>query len=81
MTVSPPAKPAPVILTVVPVEPKAGETVTDEPVVIRPIELLCRLVNHSAPSGPAAIPTISKLLASLYRVITPAVLIRQIQLW
>jgi phosphatidylinositol glycan class B len=26
-------------------------------VVIRPIELLNQLVNHSAPSGPAAIPT------------------------
>jgi hypothetical protein len=25
-------------------------------VVIRPIELLSALVNHSAPSGPAAIP-------------------------
>ena len=33
-------------------------------IVIRPIELLPRLVNQRAPSGPAAIPSGSEMLGS-----------------
>src|SRR5713226_1305901 len=50
----------PVIVTVVPTGPDVGANLPIRGVtvvVILPIELLPGLVNHRAPSGPAAIPT------------------------
>ena len=49
-------------------------------VVMRPMELLPELVNHSAPSGPAVIPIGPSMLGSLKWVETPFVVIRPIEL-
>ena len=53
---SPGSKPLPETSTAVPGAPEFGVTLILAGVVIRPMELY-RLVNHSAPSGPAAIPS------------------------
>ena len=51
----------------------------DAGAVMRPIELLPVLVNHIAPSGPAAMPYGSLMVASKYEVNTPFVVIRPIE--
>ena len=49
-------------------------------VVIRPIELLRKLVNHSAPSGPAVIPSGPRMSGPVWLVTVPVVVIRPIEL-
>ena len=48
--------------------------------VIRPIELLPWLVNHSAPSGPAVMSCGLSMLGSVKFVMVPVVVIRPIEL-
>ena len=55
------------------------KSVTAPAVVIRPIELPKLVVNHSAPSGPAVMPTGPTIFGSVKVVMTPAVVIRPIE--
>ncbi len=48
--------------------------------VIRPIVLFPALMNHSAPSGPAAMPAGNAMLGSGYTAVVPVVVIRPIEL-
>src|SRR6266567_3932249 len=72
----------PAIVTVVPTGPDVGVNPSIQGVtvvVIRPTELLPGLVNHRAPSGPAAIPTGPLMPVPVWFVTVPAVVIRPIE--
>src|ERR1035441_5165255 len=73
----------PVMVTFVPTEPDNGVTAVTlgvTLVVMRPIDLFVEFVNHIAPSGPAVIPLGLAMPDALYKVTTPPMVIRPIEL-
>ena len=85
-TVSPDTNPVPVIVIDVPPDdgPEPGltpDTTGGTTAWIRPIESFPKLVNHIAPSGPAAIPSGELMPVPVKLVTVPPVVIRPIELF